>query len=311
MKYLSILLILVSSPSLAGSEEVSLKTDLGPLSGTLELPEEESAKGVVLMIAGSGPTDRNGNTQGLPGKNNSLKYLSDALVDAGLATLRFDKRLIGRSASSRLQEQDLRFTTYIDDVKLWAAFLSRRFELPIYILGHSEGSLIGIVAAQDLEVAGLISLAGPGRPASEVILEQLRRQLPPALMEESERIIAELLAERTVASTPPELASLFRDSVQPYLISWFGYDPAKEVSKLEIPILLVYGATDIQVPVSDGRLMKSSSPSAKLVVIEGMNHVLKVVDSDTRAQLESYSDPDLPIAEELVDQLLVFLRKES
>ena len=307
MKYYVIFLIMICSSAFGKSEEFTLNTELGSLSGTLEIPESNTPEAVVLFIAGSGPTDRDGNSIGLPGKNNSLKYLSDALVSAGFATFRFDKRLIGKSATRRLSEQDLRFDTYVDDVKLWAAYLEEKLDIPIVLLGHSEGSLIGIIAAQTLDVAGLVSIAGPGRRASDVILSQTRAQLPTALMEQTEHIVAELVAGRTVDSTPRELAALFRESVQPYLISWFKYDPAEELSKLNIPVLLVYGTTDIQVPVSDSILMKAARPASGLVVIEDMNHVMKFVESDMQKQVASYSDPDLPIADLLVEQIVLFL----
>lgn len=302
------LLLILCSGAFASSESVRLDTELGRLSGTLALPDTGSPEALILFISGSGPTDRDGNSLGLPGKNNSLKYLSDALVESGYATLRFDKRLIGESATRRLSEEDLRFDTYIDDVRLWANYVTGRFDLPLYILGHSEGSLIGIVAAQDLDVAGVISIAGAGRRASELLLSQTRAQLPPDLMEQTEQIVAELVAGITVDSTPSILAALFRESVQPYLISWFQYDPAEELARLDVPILLIYGTTDVQVPVSDAIPMQTANPLAKLVVIEEMNHVLKYVDSDMQAQLASYSDPDLPVADALVEQILLFLQ---
>jgi pimeloyl-ACP methyl ester carboxylesterase len=309
MRRIATLLLMISCNAFGASEDVRLDTELGRLSGTLETPDTGSPQALILFISGSGPTDRDGNSIGLPGKNNSLRYLSDALVESGYATLRFDKRLIGESATRRLSEEDLRFDTYIGDVRLWAAYGKDRFDLPLYVLGHSEGSLIGIVAAQELDVAGLISIAGPGRRASDVILSQTRGQLPPDLMQQTEHIVSELLAGRTVDDPPRALAALFRESVQPYLISWFSYDPAEELSRLEVPVLLVYGTTDIQVPVSDAIPMQTAKPSSELVVIEDMNHVLKYVGSDMQAQVASYSDPDLPVADALVEQIVLFLQR--
>lgn len=307
MKTFLIILSFLCTTVFAASEEVSLDTEFGRLAGTLQIPESGSPQALVLFISGSGPTDRDGNSIGLPGKNNSLLYLSDTLVEAGYGTLRFDKRLIGASASRQLAEEDLRFDTYVSDVQLWAAFAKERFDLPLVVLGHSEGSLIGILAAQDLDVAALISLSGLGRRASDVILSQVQGQLPPNLLEQTEHIVSELVAGRTVESTPPQLGALFRDSVQPYLISWFQYDPAQELAKLDLPVLLAYGTSDIQVPIADGTLMKAASPDAALVVIEDMNHVLKYVEADMQAQAASYSDPDLPVADLLVEQIVLFL----
>ena len=291
----------------AEAEEVTLTTELGPLAGTLEVPTAGRMRAMVLLIAGSGPTDRNGNSLVLPGPNNGLRYLAEALLAQRVGSLRFDKRLIGGSATDRLSEADLKFDAFVEDARLWVEYLRERFEEPIYVLGHSEGSLIGIVAAQSIDIAGLISVAGPGRRASEVLLEQLRPQLPAPLLREAERVVAELVAGRTVAAPPPALAALFRASVQPYLISWFAYDPAEQLARLNVPVLLVYGSTDIQVAPQEGELLRRANPRAAYVVIEGMNHVLKQVGPDRQAQIASYSDPALPISEGLVREILAFL----
>jgi pimeloyl-ACP methyl ester carboxylesterase len=303
------LLVFWLLPLLGGAEaeEVMLTTDLGPLAATLEVPREGGMRAMVLIIAGSGPTDRDGNSLGLPGPSNSLRYLAEALLQDGIGSLRFDKRLIGGSATDRLTEAELRFDTYVADVRRWAEYLRGRFEEPIYVLGHSEGSLIGIMAAQSLDVDGVIGVAGPGRRAPELLLEQLRPQLPAPLLTEAERIVAELAAGRTAGEPPPVLAALFRRSVQPYLISWFAYDPAAELTRLEIPVLLVYGSTDIQAAPQEGEPLRRASPRANYVVIEGMNHVLKQVGPDRQAQIASYSDPTLPISEGLVREILAFL----
>jgi pimeloyl-ACP methyl ester carboxylesterase len=264
-------------------------------------------RAMVLIVAGSGPTDRNGNSVMLPGPNNSLRYLAEALLAQRIGSLRFDKRLIGASATDRLSEADVRFDTYVEDVGRWIEYLRERFEEPIYVLGHSEGSLLGIVAAQSHELGGVIGVAGPGRRASEVVLEQLRPQLPPPLLTEAERIVAELVAGRTAGAPPAALAALFRESVQPYLISWFAYDPAEQLARLQMPVLLVYGSTDIQVAPAEGEILRRASPRATYVVVEGMNHVLKHVGADRAAQIASYSDPALPVSEGLIRAILTFL----
>ncbi len=307
LRYITVILVLYSGQCLAGSENVVLQTDLGSLAATLELPDDKVTKALVLIVPGSGPTDRNGNSVGSTRKNNSLKYLAEALNKSGIASLRYDKRLIGESASEKLTERDIRFDSYINDAKLWFAYLNRRFEVPIYILGHSQGSLIGIVAAKSVETAGLISIAGPGRPAPEILLEQINKRFPETQAKQSAKIISELVEGKTVGSTPPELAALFRPGVQPYLISWFKYDPAEEISTLQIPVLLIYGSTDIQVPTSDGQILRRSLPAAKLLVIDGMNHIFKLVGTDIGAQLKSYGDPNLPISGELVDKIVGFV----
>lgn len=284
----------------AASEQLQVPTELGPLAGTHLLPESGELKAVALIVAGSGPTDRDGNSKMIPGSNNSLKLLAEALAENGVGSLRYDKRLIGESADTTLTEADLRFDTYIDDVKQLLSFLRSRTDVPLFVIGHSEGAQIGTIAAAGEKVCGVIAIAGPGNPAGQIILDQVRPQLPPELLAKTEYIVAELEAGRTVSDTPTELAALFRDSVQPYLVSWFAYDPVESVAALDAPILLVYGTTDIQIPVSNGERLAAASDSAELEVIDGMNHVLKMVEPDPQAQVRSYGDPSLPLAPALV-----------
>ncbi len=293
---------------LAAAEEIRLDTDNGPLAGTLLVPDAPRA--VALLIAGSGPTDRDGNVQGLPGKSNSLRYLAEALAEAGIASLRFDKRLIGGSATRSISEADVRFETFVDDAAQWLAYLETRLDLPRFVVGHSEGALIGLLAARGQDVAGVACLAGPGRRASDVIVEQANARMPVVMAQQIEAIVASLLDGEVVPDTPRELDALFRPSVQPYLISWFRYDPAEVMREISVPTLLVYGTTDLQVPVSDGDYLKQAKPDSRYVVIDGMNHVLKSVSGNTVRQMASYSDPELPVEPRLVSALVDFVDEQ-
>jgi len=166
MKHLALICLLCSSVGWAASEEVRLDTELGPLFGTLELPADSFGTAVALIIAGSGPTDRDGNSTLLPGKNNSLKYLAEGLLGEGIATLRYDKRLIGESTSDELTEEDLRFDTYVADAELWVDYLRQRFDLPVFLIGHSEGSLIAL--RPDGTVAWKVALGGAIEGAASI-----------------------------------------------------------------------------------------------------------------------------------------------
>lgn len=310
MRYLIACLAFVPLVALAGSNDVKMDTALGPLAGTLLVPDTGEPDAITLIISGSGPTDRNGNSRALPGNNNSLKLLAESLSDSNIASLRFDKRLVGDSASANLRESDLRFDMYVADARAWIEYLNDRFDIPLFVIGHSEGSLIGLLAAESTKTRGVISIAGPGKRASSLILEQVSKQLPPDLLTQTEAIIRELEEGREVGSPPPALDALFRKSVQPYLISWFKYDPQVVVARLKKPILLIYGSTDIQVSVSDGELLQSSTEMADLIVIDGMNHVLKKVAGDMTVQAQSYSDPTLPISDEIVPAITAFIAEQ-
>ena len=305
MKNAMLFFQLLLAGAVLAAEPVRLDTGTGILYGTMEVPASKPPYPVVLIIAGSGPTDRDGNSSMLQGKNNSLKMLAEDLAALGIASLRYDKRFIGESRITGLKEEDLRFDTYVDDVVRWGEYLRKdpRFR-SLVIAGHSEGSLLGMLAAQKLMVNGYVSIAGSGRSAGQIILEQYRSQpLPDGLMKQVEDIVKELEAGRRVESVPPALAVVFRSSVQPYVISWFHYDPAREIARLKMPVLILQGSTDIQVSVGDAELLAKANPAAKLVVIEGMNHVLKEVPAEREKQLASYSDASLPLAGKLVDEI--------
>lgn len=287
-----------------------LETPTGVLHGTMLLPASKSPYPVVLIIAGSGPTDRDGNSAAISGSNNSLKMLAEDLAANGIASLRYDKRGIGASAKTLGNEADLRFDAYINDAVLWSKQLrlDKRF-LTLTIVGHSEGSLVGMVAAQGKNADGFVSLAGLGRPASQIILEQLRPQLPPDLMKSTEEIMALLAAGKTPESVPPSLNALFRPSVQPYMMSWIRYDPAQEIVKLSVPVLIIQGTTDIQVNIQEAKLLAKAKPSAQLLLIEGMNHVLKQVPNEPDKQTKSYGDPSLQVMPQLVTETVKFVKK--
>jgi Lysophospholipase len=291
-------------------EAAELKTAGGVVHGTLLIPESTKPIAVVLLIAGSGPTDRNGNSIALPGANNSLKMLAEGLAAKGIASLRFDKRGIAASKAAGAAEKDLRFDMYVNDAAAWAGQLKNdhRFS-SVTIIGHSEGALIGTVAAQRGAAAAFVSIAGVSRAADAVLRGQLKGKLPPDLLVVSERILDALKSGKTVDDAPQSLAVLYRPSVQPYLISWFRYDPIAEIKKVKIPILIVQGTTDIQVGVDDARALAAAKPDARLEIIDGMNHVMKMVDAGTSKQVASYSDPALPIAPRLVEVIAAFVRK--
>ena len=287
--------------------DISLVTTTGKIEGSLVYPEIKQKIPVVLIIAGSGPTDRNGNNPMM--KNNSLKMLAEALAANGIASLRFDKRGVAKSASAAVDESELRFETMVHDAEGWIDLLSKdeRFS-EIIVLGHSEGSTIGMIASQKVEVNKYISLAGPGGVASEKIKEQLMMQAP-FLMDQAGPILDSLAAGYRVKEVPPMLLSLARPSVQPYIISWFKYDPQIEIAKLAKPILVIQGTTDFQISVDDAEKLIKGNSKAHLEIIENMNHVLKEVGEDQSANMATYNNPSLPLKKGLIELIVEFINK--
>jgi pimeloyl-ACP methyl ester carboxylesterase len=288
--------------------EIVLKTASGDLYGTLTIPGNVKTSPIVIIIAGSGPTDRDGNSP-LGVQTNAYKMLSSDLAENGISALRFDKRGIGESKSAMTSESELRFDTYINDVVDWVSLLKsdERFSA-IIISGHSEGSLIGMIAAEQIPVDGFISISGAGKSIDTILQEQLKTKLPPELFEESNRILNDLGIGKMVSEVNPNLISLYRTSVQPYIISWIKYDPAKEIGKLKMPVLIIHGSTDLQVAVDDAKLLSSGKPDAKLLIIDHMNHILKESDMDVQKNMATYTNPTLPLKTELTDGIIRFIK---
>jgi pimeloyl-ACP methyl ester carboxylesterase len=287
-------------------EEYNLEVDKGKIYGTLMMPKDKGGTTVALIIAGSGPTDRNGNNTSM--ENNSLKMIAEALAKEGISSVRFDKRGIGESASLVEKEEDLVFEDYVNDVISWIEKLKKdnRFN-KVVVIGHSEGALIGTIAVNNTDVDGLVSLAGAGFSAYETLERQLMAQSQ-QVFDLCKPIMDELINGNLVDDVPEGLYSLFRPSVQPYLISWFKYDPVEEISKVEEPVLIIQGDNDIQITVEDANMLYEGNPESKLVIIEGMNHILKNAPEDRNGNIATYSNPALPLNEEFVKELINFIK---
>ena len=289
---------------------IELNTPTGTVYGSLVLPKSDKPVPVVLIIAGSGPTDRNGNnTQG--GRNDSLKKLAWRLAQNNIASVRFDKRGIAQSQPAAPDERTLNLDQYVTDAVAWGNLLKAdpRFA-DVFVLGHSEGALIASLAAPAMDAAGVISIAGTARPVGQVLREQLQRNnMPPGLLQRSVELIHTLESGRTDDNVPQALQVIFRPSVQPYLISLLRYDPAKAFAALKMPALIIQGTHDIQVDVNDARLLKAAKPDADLALIEGMNHVMRIVPMDIKRQVQSYNDPNQRLSSELGDRIVRFITK--
>lgn len=287
-------------------ESVSVQGGSGQLFGSLLIPDSKEAMPVVLIISGSGPTDRNGNNPKMT--NNSLRYLAEGLADKGIASLRYDKRGVGESSQAKSEESETRFDAMIDDASKWVELLAadQRFSR-IFVAGHSEGSLIGMIVSQADCVDGYISIAGSGEPIDLTLKDQLS-VLPGFMKKKTYFIIDDLKSGQTVEKVPFYLKSLFKPELQPYVMSWMNYDPKEEIVKLNKPILIVQGDNDVQVPVKNAEMLKSFCPEAELKYIAGMNHILKVAPTARNKNLRTYKDPDLPVSQDLIETINSFIK---
>ena len=304
-------LLLLANISLAGiridtssrESRVVLKTGTGNLFGTLTMPSTTRKVPVALIIAGSGPTDRDGNNPYM--KNDCLKQLAEKLAERDIGSVRFDKRGIAESKDAAKQEADLRFEDYVNDAEQWINLLRKddRFN-EVVVIGHSEGSLIGMLAGHAAHK--FVSIAGAGHSADKILKEQLKSQ-PKFVQDVSFPIIDTLKEGKLVQDVSPMLNALFRSSVQPYLISWFKYDPQQEIKKLRMPILILQGSNDLQVSVEDAKRLHAANPKSHLVILENVNHVLKPVTGDKQENMRAYNNRQLPIDESLVSNIVSFI----
>jgi pimeloyl-ACP methyl ester carboxylesterase len=305
---LSLLTGLAQASTTFDQRPLSLETERGTLRGTLLQPRSAEPLPVVLLIAGSGPTDRDGNNPA--GHNDSLKRLAMALARQGIASLRYDKRGVAASRAATPNERDLSVEQYVADAAAWGRQLKAdpAFDR-LVMLGHSEGALIASLAAEAAHADAVVSLAGSSRPIDQVLREQLQYRLPPQLLAQSTQLLDTLLNGQTVSEVPDELQVLFRPSVQPYLISLFRQDPSAAFASLRMPALIVQGTHDIQVGVADAQALQAAKPDAHLALIDGMNHVLRIVPMELKAQLASYDEPGLPLANALSQALVAFIKQ--
>ena len=292
--------------------EVTVAGPQGALAGTLLDPGKDAP--AILMIPGSGPTDRDGNNP-LGVKGGVYRQLAEALAAKKVATLRIDKRGMFGSKAAIADANAVTIAAYAADAHAWVDMLrAKTGRSCVWLLGHSEGSLVALKAAQDPKgICGVILVSGAGRPYGEVIRAQLRANPANApLLAPGEAAIDQLEAGKRVdgATLPASLQPLFRDNVQGFLIEAFSYDPAKLAGAIKLPVLILQGDKDLQVAVTDAELLKRGQPAATLKVLPGVNHVLKPVPGDDRAtNIATYGNADLAISPTAPDTIAAFVRK--
>lgn len=286
----------------------------GALKGTLLTPNSKPTA-VLLIIPGSGPTDRDGNNP-LGIHASPYRRLAEGLAAKGLATLRIDKRGMFASAMAVDDANAVTIADYVDDVRSWVKVLRRQIHTPnIWLLGHSEGGLVALASAQQEDVCGVILIATPGRPMAEVLRSQLNANPQnKTLLKQAMPIINALEHQRRVdiKDMHPALQHLFNPAVQGFLINAFLYNPTQLISRIFKPVLVLHGQRDLQVEEIDARRLKAANPLASLVILPNMNHIMQEVASDDRKlNIASYAESALPLAPGLLDAIEYFLNHNA
>ena len=284
----------------------------GPLEGTFV----DAGKGspVVVIIPGSGPTDRDGNNP-LGVTAAPYRLLADALAAKGVSSVRADKRGMFGSKAAIADPNKVTISDYAADAHAWAkAARTRAGTKCAWLIGHSEGGLIALTAAQDkTDICGVVALAAPGRKMGDIIREQLKANPANApLLDQALEALRRLEAGADVddSKLAVPLRPLFNKAVQPFLKDMLAKDPAALAGSLTVSLLIVQPEQDIQVTVADARALAAGQPKARLVVVPGVNHVLKAVSgTDRTANLATYADPSLPVAPGVVDPISAFVKR--
>ena len=304
--YPFILFFVFNFCSISASDYIINSFDNHNIHGTL-INLNNTNSTLAIIISGSGPTDRDGNNTSM--KSDYLKMLAEGLQENGISTYRYDKRGVGKSVGDLKSGHEIKFSDYINDVvSIINHFKKSKKFKELVVIGHSEGALIGMIASQSI-ADRFISVAGAGEDYLTLIERQLSIQ-PPFVRSMSEPIIEKLKNKKLVDSVPPLLNSLFRADVQSYLIDASSYDPVEEISKLNIPILIIQGSTDIQIQVSDALILHKAAKNSRLEIIEGMNHVFRQASDNRLLNLQTYGNPELPIDNIMVRFISEFIIKK-
>lgn len=290
-------------------KEISIFSSLGAqIYGSLI--SKNNHQKLAIIIPGSGPTDRNGNNP-LGVNSDTYKMLAYALDSQNIASFRYDKSFIGKSTVKGISEEDVTFDNAIKDVENMVDYLQDTLGYKkIYLIGHSEGSLIGMVVAARKNIKGYISLAGIGRRIDTVIEEQTNTQgWPDSLKDKTVSILKELRKGKLVNDVPASLEMLFRKSVQPFLISMLKYAPDQEIKKVTCPILIVQGSCDMQVTEEDANKLHNANKKSSKKIIPGMTHTLKNAGENCADQNKTYTDSSLPLDVDLIKYISGFIQK--
>lgn len=303
-------------PGSGSGEAWELARKGGYLRGSLLVPAASGPRPLVVLVAGSGQTDRDGNNYQVPGRNDSLLLLARALAAEGVASLRYDRRGVGESIGLAAEESTLRFEDEVADLGavLDAAARDGRFS-SIVVAGHSDGALAAadLLAARDYvppgKYRGLAVLASGSTSALETFRKAIEGA-PATERGEGEAILAALLAGGSWPKPSSYYADFFRPSFQPYLRGWLRASLKELLPAVKGSLLLVQGDRDMQVELQDFLGLAAARPEARALVLPGMNHVLKRVPAEVEANFASFSDPSYPVDPDLVASLAAFARGE-
>ncbi|WP_121667201.1 alpha/beta hydrolase [Mesonia aquimarina] len=310
MRTLCILLIVFGSVFSTNAQDNFIANDIRInkfVEGTLLEPKNSEIVPLVIFINDQGPTDRDGNQ--LMTKNDAIKKLAQALAKNNIASFRYDKRIL-KADKLELKEKDIRFEDFVTDAISAISHFQKANKFSDFILiGHGQGSLVALLAAQEKKVDQLISIAGAGQSLDQQLIEQIEKQAP-GLTEDAKSAFKQLKEKGRTRNYNDALHSIFRPETQEFMASWIAHNPAEEIKKITIPVLIIQGSEDLQVQSSEAEILKKAKPEAEFILIKNMNHVFRIIEeNDDITNQKSYNQAYLPISEKLVSSISSFIKK--
>lgn len=302
LAFIFVSMVTVSTAQNFSATELSINRHVD---GTLLTPDGIEQPPLVIFIAGSGPTDRNGN-QALM-KNDMLKKLAESLSERGIATFRYDKRVV-KQLRTRNLDKNIRFDDFVTDAKSVINHFKSTYS-NLIVAGHSQGSLVGLLAL-DAGANGFISLAGAANSIDQIILEQISKSAP-FFTADTKRVLDLLKSGQTTTDFPPALSSIFNLDLQPFMSNWMQYNPKDLIKKLEIPVLIINGTKDLQVAITEAQQLKEAKEEAQLEIIENMNHLLFEINVDDLVNSKSYNDNSYVVMPQVIEIITAFITKEK
>lgn len=291
----------------------------GHLEGTyLKSDTTNQMEQIVLIIPGSGPTDRNGNNP-LGVSAGTYKLLAEDLAKKGISSLRIDKRGLYGSSSATENPNNVTVNDYVEDIIDWISLIKENLGCKnIWLLGHSEGGLIALKSTLISPTcsSGLILVATSGVSFGQLLRKQINQNLSNTTVMNDAFVIIDQLengqhVEMSLYDT--SLQQLFAPVVQDYLIDLMSHEPVELISEINIPTLILQGDQDIQVSVENANKLKKAQPRSKLVILNGVNHILKQPKTQKdkaltiSENLASYRDPKLELAPKITKEICQFI----
>ncbi|NNK72231.1 MAG: alpha/beta hydrolase [Flavobacteriaceae bacterium] len=303
-----VLLAIAWGQYISGQTEIKQAQEIAVSShvnGTLLLPGEPEKPNLAIIIGSSGPTDRDGNQNFM--QNNVLKKLAEGLTRNGIATFRYDKRIVKQIRRGNVDKSIL-FDDFVHDARTVVEYFKATDSYKaIFLIGHGQGSLVGMLASE--EVNGFISISGAGKSFDQVIIEQIEKTAP-MFTEDTKKALTYLKAGEITFDYPEALESIFDVDLQPFMSNWMQYDPAEVVRSLQMPVLIINGTKDLQVSTDEALLLHRAVPDSQLKLIDKMNHIMVTIEGDDLENSKSYNEPYRKISTELVNHIKSFILKE-